>query len=761
MAWIRSAMNKAAEEVRGRSSFGDAVRSHTGYNVVRNPGPNRAAQNMRSYKEAIRRLEEASICFQGEKRAQLLRRWIVCLKEIERLDAGSAVNDEKISEEPNTSSVKYDVPDVKEVNVTRLDMNIASLVLYYDQDLGVSPVNFRDVFLHSQALEGITMSTILGAPNEEEVFLLKELFGLCLTGDKEVHEVIVKRILDLSKAFSVYDDEVLAKKSELLDFVQSAIAGLKVNCDILRIDSEVSEVHQNLKRFESQELLIESDGSSLDATNNATLEVIKESVSPIRLCCRLESLLLMKRLLNTGDTAEAHSHKVDKLKVLSESLLSSASKTEKRISDHRQQKEEALHFRVAKTSEVSQIEKDLAAEISVLEKQRDELEAELQQVKSSLTAANARLQNAREEREQFDDANNQLLVDFKSKDDELSKAIVSYRAEADTCSACVDFLEATWAVQSSITEKKEKNVNDELETLEEYIVNVARSLLSAYKDALEPAILNVKKHMKNLKRYEKAIDPDEEFLQDIEQRKALEEAYLAAETKVLTIFDAADSVKELFYHTFDNVSRKGIEPVNEMCDAIEKFKVDFEALPRPPLRYEKSAEGENMSSKEYPGKGAPPTSKLVLAVDLKSILTQKLVPRAPNIRPYIPLGGSPENSPSKQQIEKTTPVEDNETKTIDIEKESREPLIMKHDAKIETTESQESSISQPSTSEDKKFLELSTEVVSKKVVNPDIAEYEHEKTLVPSTSDIEYSSLSSTGEGEKLADTDEETANSG
>lgn len=139
-----------------------------------------------------------------------------------------------------------------------------------------------------------------------------------------------------------------------------------------------------MKRIEHQDLSIDSDGSSLDATSDATLEVIKESVSPIRLCCRLESLLLKKRLLNNGDTPEAHARKVDKLKVLSESLLSSASKTEKRISDHRQQKEEALHFRVAKTSEISQIEKDLESEISVLEKERDKLEAELKKVPSPL-----------------------------------------------------------------------------------------------------------------------------------------------------------------------------------------------------------------------------------------------------------------------------------------------------------------------------------------------------------------------------------------
>ena len=50
-----------------------------------------------------------------------------------------------------------------------------------------------------------------------------------------------------------------------------------------------------------------------------------------------------------------------------------------------QQKEEALYFRVAKTSEVSQIEKELGAEIKELEKQRDKLETELIKVPYYLT----------------------------------------------------------------------------------------------------------------------------------------------------------------------------------------------------------------------------------------------------------------------------------------------------------------------------------------------------------------------------------------
>ena len=32
--------------------------------------------------------------------------------------------------------------------------------MYYDPSLGDEPVNFRDVFLHSRALEGISLATV-------------------------------------------------------------------------------------------------------------------------------------------------------------------------------------------------------------------------------------------------------------------------------------------------------------------------------------------------------------------------------------------------------------------------------------------------------------------------------------------------------------------------------------------------------------------------------------------------------------------------
>ncbi|OMP02713.1 hypothetical protein COLO4_10883 [Corchorus olitorius] len=345
-SWLRTAVNKAVEVgnknnlTRNIKNYADTVGS----------------RSIKSVKQTVKRLEEAAVSCRGSERVMLLKRWLVALKEIENITGGSSEGGVKSLEQIIASE------DAKE-NPKR-----PSMVLYYDSDIGGAPMNFREVFLQSQALEGITISMILDAPNDEEISLLLEMFRmisvsssscrLCLTGGKEVHNAIVSSIQDLSTAFSSYKDEVLVKREELLQFAQAAITGLKINADIVRMDTEASDLKKKLDQMGvSQILSKEGDGDASEKTTAVTIEALKEALAQIRICSTLEGIFLKKKSLNNGDSAEIHAQKVDKLKVLSESLANSSAKAEKRISDHRVQKEEALTVRVAKASEADGREK--------------------------------------------------------------------------------------------------------------------------------------------------------------------------------------------------------------------------------------------------------------------------------------------------------------------------------------------------------------------------------------------------------------------
>ncbi|XP_009776904.1 MAR-binding filament-like protein 1 isoform X4 [Nicotiana sylvestris] len=553
MSWLRSAVNKAVEVggagnrnlSRNLRYYADSVVQQAsnavsgGAKLFLDRSVSRSYQN---FKQAAKRLEELSVSCRGVERVQLLRRWLVALKEIERLALPVS---EPVSSPKSIDSI-YTTDDSK--NSPREP----TLVLYYDPDLGGEPLNFRDVFLSSQALEGMILSMILEAPDTEEISLLMEIFGLCLMGGKEVREATMSSIKILAKTFSSYKEEVLAKKEELLLHAQGAIAGLKINADIVRIDSEVSNIHQKLDKMILQLPSSKDDKDSSSVSTNATSEALKEALSQLQFLSKLEALLLQKKALLNRDIPESQSKRVFKLKVLSESLSSSASKTEERISENRIQKEGALKFRIVKTGEISQLEMELEDEIKALENQRDELEAELKKVKVALVSANARLHNAREEREQFDEANNQILQHFKVKEDELSRSMTLYRAEADVCDAFISFLEDSWTFESSHIQQKQKQVNDELDKCEDYLVNLSILVLSMYKDELGPSISNIRELAENLKRSE---NTNNEKMETVEVNRRLEEEYLNAEAKLVTVFSVVDGIKRQFHGQEGVISR--------------------------------------------------------------------------------------------------------------------------------------------------------------------------------------------------------------
>ncbi|XP_009357640.2 rootletin [Pyrus x bretschneideri] len=602
MSWLRSAVSKAVEVgnknnlTRTVKNYADSVVQHAGQAVAE--GTKRFQDRMggrsfRSVKKSIQRLEEAAVSCRGPERLEILRRWVLLLKEVERLklSQGSAEKKENAPEQP---AVANDPNEIRK----RI-----SLVLYYDSDIGGEPMNFREVFLQSQALEGITLSMILEAPNDEEVALLMEMFRLCLTGGTEVHHAVVSSIQDLATAFSSYKDEVLVKREELLQFAQGAITGLKINADVVRIDEEASSLKRKLDATKPP-LKPSNEGHDKpsEETKLETIEALKEALTQIRACSRLEGILLKKKLFNNGDSPEIHAQKVDKLKVLSESLASSSSKAENRISDHRLQKEEAIKVRVARASEVTEREKEITAEISEIEKERDDLEAKLKKVNISLAAANARLRNTREEREQFEEANNKIVSHCETKEDELSKSIASCKVEADILKTWVNFLEDTWVLQRSFADMKEKQVNDELEKHEDYFLNLAIDHLSAYKKELGPSISHIGTFVENLKKLSEgskmassAENEDSKVLNPINN---LEKEYLDHETKIITTFSVVDNIKEQFYGQRAEVSRKNDPRVKELFIDIEKLREQFDAIERPNLQLENPAPKAETSSSE-------------------------------------------------------------------------------------------------------------------------------------------------------------------
>ncbi|KAL8551978.1 hypothetical protein ACS0TY_000871 [Phlomoides rotata] len=600
MSWLRSAVNKAVEVgnknnlTRTVKNYADSVVQQAGQAVVEGAKllqDRIGGRNFKSFKQTVKRLEEASVSCRGRERVELMRRWLAVLKEIEK-SSGSTLEDKEKNNEQHQL--------LEEPRSPRSPRR-QSMVLYYDSDMSGEPLNFRDVFLYSQALEGISICMILDAPSEDEVSLLLELFGLCLTGGKEVHNAIVSSIQDLAKAFSSYQDEVLVKREELLQFAEGAITGLKISADIQRIDAEVSTLKKQLELRASHS---HGDGDETNTKESAapTIEALKEALARIRVCSRLEGLLLKKKALKCGDTPEIHSQKVEKLKILLESLASSSSKAEKRIADFRLQKEDALKFRVSKSNEADEIEKELAAEISVLEKQRDELEAQLKKVNISLSAVQARLHNVKEERDQFFDANDQIVAHLKTRDDELGSSITSCRGESDILSTWISFLEDTWSLQCSYVENKDKDASAELERHEEYFTNLVTELLSSYEKELRPPIDRIAKYVHNLKSLNDGSAPSAEVETNdseiLNPRRSLEEEYLDYEAKIITTFSVVDNMREQFYAQQGNLPSKENQKVKELFDKLEKLREEFESIERPTLELENPTKEVESSSSE-------------------------------------------------------------------------------------------------------------------------------------------------------------------
>lgn len=93
------------------------------YSEVVDQGP----RNLKSFKHTLKQLEEVSVSSRGIERVQLLRRWLVALKEIERLSSGSNENIEKNPDKQLTSDDSKDSP--KKPNLVSSNLGFCISVL--------------------------------------------------------------------------------------------------------------------------------------------------------------------------------------------------------------------------------------------------------------------------------------------------------------------------------------------------------------------------------------------------------------------------------------------------------------------------------------------------------------------------------------------------------------------------------------------------------------------------------------------------------
>ncbi|CAI7754886.1 unnamed protein product [Closterium sp. NIES-54] len=343
-----------------------------------------------------------------------------------------------------------------------------SRVLFHDPNAPHQPLTFRDVFLHSQALENMVASLVMDPGDDEEFWLLRNLFRLCLSLGHEDQDALLATLHSLANSAESYA-EVKLSGDELERFVAEAMTGLKVSPEAERLDAEARRlehaVAQGLAAVHASSALhaAEDDGDrgkgggaegkgkgeevgeegaeqaegeggageAESAEGEAALGRVEEaeravdevlavqqhevqaarSREVLRAALRLVALERRREaLLQQGDTPGDRALKVERVTSLAAELGEGVVALRAQMAECSQQKADALAYRTAKAQEAADSHSVVDREMAALQARKAELEEELSKVQSAIDSLSKKQGKVREEKEQFSMASTSIVT---------------------------------------------------------------------------------------------------------------------------------------------------------------------------------------------------------------------------------------------------------------------------------------------------------------------------------------------------------------
>ncbi|CAI5964376.1 unnamed protein product [Closterium sp. NIES-65] len=470
-----------------------------------------------------------------------------------------------------------------------------SRVLFHDPNAPHQPLTFRDVFLHSQALENMVASLVMDPGDDDEFWLLRNLFRLCVQLGHEDQDALLATLHSLANSAESYA-EVKLSGDELERFVAEAMTGLKVSPEAERVDAEARRlehaVAQGLAAVHAPSALhaaqddgdggkgggverkgkgdeggegaeqAEGEGGAGEAERKegeaavGRVEEVERAVDEVlavqqqevqaarsrevlRAALRLVALERRREaLLQQGDTPGDRALKVERVTSLAAELGEGVVALREQMAECTQQKADALAYRTAKAQEAADSHSVVDREMASLQARKAELEEELSKVQSAIDSLSKKQGKVREEKEQFSMASTSIVTHLAAQEARLKASMEEHEGDGRALEEWRKFLQRTWQLQSAAVEAQEKRLKEEAAARRDRLFAAATSHLHLCQAQLESFWAKAKAVVGTLqgihdKRAGMVLDGMDAVVADISLRRLhWEERFIAADIQV-------------------------------------------------------------------------------------------------------------------------------------------------------------------------------------------------------------------------------------